>query len=205
MSQGDFDQRARTWDDDPAKRERALAVAAAIRAKVPLLGALRALEYGCGTGLLSFALHTDLGHITAADSSPGMLAVLRDKIAAAGASNIAPLQLDLAADPLPAEKYDLIATMMTLHHIADTDRLLGDLYAMLDRRGCLCVVDLDAEDGSFHGSGFDGHKGFDRDELSLKAMRAGFRKVDMSTVFRITRNDSPGQKDFPVFLMIAKK
>jgi ubiquinone/menaquinone biosynthesis C-methylase UbiE len=200
-----FDRQARTWDDDPAKRDRALAVAAAIRDKLPPMRRLRALEYGCGTGLLSFALQADLAHITAADSSPGMLAVLRDKIAATGAANIAPLQLDLSVDPPPAEKYGLIATMMTFHHVPDIDKLLRDLYAMLERSGYLCVADLDTEDGSFHGPDFDGHKGFDRDELSLKAMNAGFRKVEMSTVFRITKGDAAGQKEFPVFLMIAKK
>ena len=30
MAQPDFDARAKTWDDDPVKRERAQAVAAAI-------------------------------------------------------------------------------------------------------------------------------------------------------------------------------
>jgi ubiquinone/menaquinone biosynthesis C-methylase UbiE len=78
----DFDDKARTWDSDPIKRERALAVAAAIRQRVPLARDWRALEYGCGTGLLSFALHAELGQMTLADSSSGMLAVLAEKITA---------------------------------------------------------------------------------------------------------------------------
>lgn len=59
----EFDARARTWDDDPDKTARAQAVATGIRREVPLFPALRALEYGCGTGLLSFALRADFtGH-----------------------------------------------------------------------------------------------------------------------------------------------
>jgi SAM-dependent methyltransferase len=72
----DCDDEASTWDTDPVKRKRAFAAAAAIRRRVPLPPARRALEYGCGTGLSSFALQADLGELTLADSSPGMLAVL---------------------------------------------------------------------------------------------------------------------------------
>ena len=66
----DFDSRARTWDDDPMKTARALAVAEAISARIPNLTGLCGFEYGCGTGLLSFALQPRLQHIARADSSP---------------------------------------------------------------------------------------------------------------------------------------
>ncbi len=79
----DCDDEASTWDTDPVKRKRAFA-AAAIRRRVPLPPAWRALEYGCGTGLLGFALQADLGELTLADSSPGMLAVLGDSQRAIG-------------------------------------------------------------------------------------------------------------------------
>ncbi len=51
-------------------------VADAIRKAVPLSKEMKAFEYGCGTGLLSFALQPDLGEITLADTSQGMLEVL---------------------------------------------------------------------------------------------------------------------------------
>jgi predicted TPR repeat methyltransferase len=71
-----FDERAESWDDDPVRVARAAAVAEGIRSRVPLSSAMRALEYGCGTGLLSFELRHELGHITLAlteaiDVSPG--------------------------------------------------------------------------------------------------------------------------------------
>lgn len=114
-----FDDRAQTWDADPVKQERAEAVATVLRQRVPLSPAWQALEYVCGTGLLSFVLYADLGRITLADSSPGMLAVLDRKIAAAGLMHLHPLALDLLTDPLPAERYDLLYTLMALHHVAD--------------------------------------------------------------------------------------
>ena len=109
----EFDQRARDWDNDPSKWSRAEAVANGIREAVPLRPEMNALEYGCGTGLLSFALHRDLGRITLADSSPGMLQVLAEKIQAAGIDTMTPIRLDLGVDPLPPDRFALICTMMT--------------------------------------------------------------------------------------------
>ena len=83
----DFDTRAATWDDE-TKIRRAEAVAAGIRKAVPLDPSMTALEYGAGTGLLSFCLRDALGPITLADSSAGMRAVASQKIAAAGAANM---------------------------------------------------------------------------------------------------------------------
>ena len=98
-----FDERAKDWDSDPKKVERARVVADAIRKSIPLSNEMNALEYGCGTGLLSFALQSDLGQITLADTSQGMLDVLKEKIVASGMTNMHPVRLDLATDPIPAD------------------------------------------------------------------------------------------------------
>ena len=201
----EFDQKAAQWDARPVRVERAQAVAAGIRAALPLSPQLTALEYGCGTGLLSFALQPQLGHITLADSSTGMLAVLREKIAAANIRDMTPLQLDLSADPLPAERFQLIYTLMTLHHIPDTDRMLRAFYQLLDAPGHLCVADLDKEDGTFHEGEFHGHLGFDRDELDAKARLAGFQSIHFTTVFHMIKEVKGVGKDFPIFLMVAAK
>jgi len=200
-----FDESAKTWDDDPVKVARALAVADGIRRNVPLSQRMRALEYGCGTGLLSFALQPQIGHITLADSSAGMLVVLDEKLASSKTEHMRSIRLDLVTDPLPGERYDLIYTLMTFHHIEDTDRMLRDMHALLDASGYLCVADLDAEDGSFHGADFTGHKGFERAELAHKATNAGFRNVDFTTVFHMTKSSSTGQTEFRLFLMVAEK
>jgi len=200
-----FDDKAKTWDSDPIKRERAFAVAAAIRRRIPLSSDWHALEYGCGTGLLSFALHAELSRITLADSSPGMLAVLEDKIAATGFSHLHPLALDLVTDPPPAERYDLIYTLMTLHHVADVGRLLRALHGLLRPGGWLAIVDLDREDGSFHGPGFTGHNGFDRTALRVQLMRAGFDEVDFSTCYAMKKATDRGVREYPLFLAVANR
>ena len=90
----DFDARAETWDD-ANKIQRAEEVAAAMRRMVPLSRSMKALEYGAGTGLLSFFLRDALGPITLADSSAGMRAVAERKIAAAKAVYMRVVDLDL--------------------------------------------------------------------------------------------------------------
>jgi SAM-dependent methyltransferase len=201
----DFDNRAAGWDADPNKVNRAMAVAQGIRTNVSLTADMNALEYGCGTGLLSFALQPDLGHITLVDSSRGMLDVLDQKIASAGIRNMTSLQADFTADPLPEERVQLIYTLMTLHHVPDTDKLLEAFYTLLDTPGILCVADLDLEDGSFHGHDFSGHPGFDRKELAEKTRRAGFKQAGFTTVYHTPRMVGTSVVKFPLFLMVAEK
>ncbi len=200
-----FDDQAKTWDSDPVKGERALAVATALRQRVPLARDWHALEYGCGTGQLSFALQADLGRITLADSSPGMLAVLQEKVIAAGLSHLRPLALDLTTDSPPAARYDLIYTLMTLHHVTDTRRLLHVFHDLLRPGGWLGIADLDQEDGSFHGPGFTGHMGFDRDALQAQLTEAGFDRVDFSPCFLMKKSTDQGEREYSLFLAVATR
>ncbi len=201
----DFDAKSTDWDSDPQKVDRARRVAEAIVRELPVTPRMTVFEYGCGTGLLGFALQPHAAHVTLADSSQGMLAVLRRKIEASGLRNMTPLSLDLSSDPLPAARYDLVCTLMTLHHIPDTDRILERLSALLRAPGFLCVSDLDAEDGSFHGPEAAVHKGFDRAELAAKLERAGLRNVRFTTVYEISKATRAGTRAFAVFLAIAEK
>src|SRR5512141_1245652 len=130
-----FDERAKDWDSDPKKVKRAEAVADAIRKVVPLSKQMSALEYGCGTGLLSFALQSDLGDITLADTSQGMLDVLKEKIAAANVTNMHPLRLDLSKDSLPDRRYDLTYSLMVLHHIQDVNGVIAKFCDVLKPNG----------------------------------------------------------------------
>src|SRR6266498_1318127 len=201
-----FDERAKDWDSDPQKVERARAVAKAICKIIRLSTNMNALEYGCGTGLLSFALQPYLGSITLADSSQGMLDLLSQKIADAGVTNMHPTRLDLATDPLPSERYDLTYSLMTLHHIDNTKAILVKFHEVLEPNGYLLVADLDKEDGSFHTDGTtDVHKGFERSELRKLVETAGLGNITFSTAYEIKKKIDSEEKVFPVFLMSAQK
>lgn len=201
----EFDRRAWNWDADAAKHERAQRVAEAIDELAGPLEGLEALEYGCGTGLLGFALQPRLARVTLADSSQGMLAVLREKIAASGAANLVPLELDLATGPVPAERFDLVCTLMVLHHIPDTAGILARFHQLLRPGGRVCIADLDREDGSFHGAGAEVHRGFDREELGAALVQAGFRQVRFTTPYVVHRLGEHGEESYPLFLAVADR
>jgi ubiquinone/menaquinone biosynthesis C-methylase UbiE len=201
-----FDERAKDWDSDPMKVDRARWVSNAIRAAVDIRPGMTALEYGCGTGLLSFFLKDDFASIILADTSEGMLEVLSDKIQASKSANMHPVRLDLALDPLPAQKFQVIYSLMVLHHIPDTKVILSKFHQVLEPGGWLVVADLDREDGSFHTDGStDVHLGFAREELQRQVEAAGFTQVRFSTAYQIKKMIGDERRTFPVFLMTARQ
>ena len=202
-----FDHKAGDWDANPMHVERANAIAECMRQQAHLTPSMHGFEFGCGTGLLSFALRDAFGKITLADTSSGMLDVLRDKIAAAGIANMHPLRIDLTADALPAERYDVVYSAMTLHHIPDTRRILEVWREILAEGGTLCIADLDAEDGSFHDdpAGVH-HNGFDRIDLADMLAGLGFTDINAADAAVIVKpTKCCGDRPFGVFLMTARK
>jgi hypothetical protein len=49
-----FDKRAREWDQDKMHHDRSAAIANELVKKLPMNASMSALEYGAGTGILSF-------------------------------------------------------------------------------------------------------------------------------------------------------
>ena len=200
----DFDARAADWDADPTKVERAQAVAEAIRRTVPLDGTQRLLEYGAGTGLVTQHLGDAVGAVTLADTSAGMRTVMHDKIAAGQLPATARVwDLDLASQPPPDEEFDLVVTVKALHHIPDVAPVLEAFAALLVDGGRLCVVDLEQEDGAFHGHDpeFEGHHGFARDDLADQLEAAGFAAPRFERCHDMVKDDGV----FPLFLATCRR
>jgi 2-polyprenyl-3-methyl-5-hydroxy-6-metoxy-1,4-benzoquinol methylase len=103
------------------------------------------------------------------------------------------------------ERYDLVCTMLTLHHVKDVPALLRKFHALVTPSGHVCVADLDEEDGSFHGEGFEGHHGFRRDLMASWLTEAGFQDLHLRTVFEIEKQGRAGNRRYPVFLAIARR
>lgn len=199
-----FDERAATWDDQ-AKTERAHAVADALRRVLDLSGSTRLLEYGAGTGLVSQALAPSVGPITLADPSAGMREVMRAKVASGALPSTARIQdLDLSTGSVPDERFDLIVTVMALHHIPDLTPVLHGFAKLLDGGGHLCVVDLVQDGGSFHRGqeNFHGHHGFDIHDLSARLESAGFTGISVEqAVYEVVKDGT----NYPLFLAVGTK
>jgi predicted TPR repeat methyltransferase len=193
--------KAPTWDSDPAKVERANKVAEAIRAEVPLDDSVRLLEYGAGTGLVTQALRDTVGPVTLVDTSAGMREVMEGKIEALLLPDARIWNLDLASEPPPNEEFDLIVTVMTLHHILSLDAVLRGFASLLVEHGHLCIVDLEEEDGSFHGGDFEGRHGFSRSELASLLSDAGFADISFRECHMVVRETGI----YPLFLSISRR
>ena len=213
-----FDDKAATWDDE-AKIERARAVADAIAGAVPLEPSMRLFEYGAGTGLVAEQLASRVGPITLADPSAGMREVASEKVAAGSLPPTTRVWgTDLATEGVPEDRFELIVTVMTLHHIADLPPVLAAFAEMLtdalaaqgERRRWILehwphVVE--AEDGSFHadtdhdaGVGH-AHDGFEPDQLAARLADAGFTTGVERSIHHVTKDG----RAYPLFLAVSVK
>ena len=200
--QSTFDQKAATWDDEPRRVTLARAVADAIIAAAQPTGAMDALDFGCGTGLLALFLQPSLRSVTGIDSSRGMLAVLDRKIRERGLANVRTLLCDVEQGERPEGRYHLIVSSMALHHVAELPPLFRLFADLLLPGGILCLADLDTEDGTFHDAPINVHHfGFERVALKEALAEAGFTACHDTTVAVIRKE----RGSYPVFLISARK
>lgn len=197
----EFDARAREWDKDKIHLERSVAIAAELRKMVPLLHSMKALEYGAGTGLLSFLLKDRFSEITLMDNSSEMIKVCIEKTEYYKTSHVFPLWLDLEHTNF-YETFDIIYNQMVLHHVNDVEVILNKFYLLLNPGGYLAISDLYNEDGSFHGPDVKVHWGFDPEKLGEILKNIGFKNPKYKTCFEVKRESD---KKFPVFLLVAQK
>ena len=103
-----------------------------------------ALDIGCGTGAFSRLLAKTSGRVLALDLSPEMIRVARER--SAQFPNIEFEVADVLARALPAERFDCIATIATLHHLPMSE-VLPKLKGALKPGGVLLVLDLFEAEG----------------------------------------------------------
>jgi 2-polyprenyl-3-methyl-5-hydroxy-6-metoxy-1,4-benzoquinol methylase len=93
---------------------------------------------------------------------------------------------------------------MVLHHVNDIDNIFRKFYQMINPGGYLAIADLYPEDGSFHGEGFEGHKGFDTNIMADKLRGYGFGNISARKCFEINKKISEKEsRQFDVFLLIG--
>ena len=201
----DFDKKAATWDDDPERVNRALSIADSISKHIDLSRIEKAMEYGSGTGLLSFALKDRLASIALMDESASMIEVVKDKCAANNVNHFVPLQYNILKQPLPDQKYDFIFILLTLHHIIELEEVLDKFARLLNPRGYLAIIDLEKEDGTFHPEGFNGHNGFDREILESQLQEADITPISYEVCYELKRDYDDVDQKYPLFLLISQK
>lgn len=201
----EFDLKAAEWDNDPMHWDRSKAIANEIKKLIPVNKKMTALEYGAGTGITSFLLKDDLKEIILMDNSSEMVKIMKEKIKKSNVKNVKTLMFDLEHFNYTKGKFDLIFTQMVLHHVVDIDTIISRFNQLLNPGGYLAIADLYHEDGSFHGEGFNGHKGFDVDGLAHLIRKEHFTSIFHKQCFVIDRKISETEtRQYPVFLLIAR-
>jgi 2-polyprenyl-3-methyl-5-hydroxy-6-metoxy-1,4-benzoquinol methylase len=197
-----FDKAAGTWDEDPGRVALAKAVAEHILQRLGPMPDAEVLDFGCGTGLLSLAVHPHVRRVTGADSSAGMLGVLEQKVRSLGLESVRTYRLDDSHPLSEAGSFDLITSSMTLHHVRDLRALFRTFRSLLTPGGRVALADLDREDGTFHRPEITDvfHLGFDRDDLRAQLLEAGFDGVEDVSAFVHHRNG----REYPVFLITGR-
>jgi 2-polyprenyl-3-methyl-5-hydroxy-6-metoxy-1,4-benzoquinol methylase len=196
-----FDEKAQDWDT-PERQERTRAIAATIREHVPLNGEMRAIDIGAGTGLLGLELARDVGSMVLAEPSAGMLAVARQKLASGGPANATAIPFDIQAEDPAIGHFDLAVSLLVLHHVEDTAAALRRIHDLLAPGGRIALLDLDAEDGTFHDDqeGIH-HHGFDAAAIVRLATEAGFHDAESRIAGEIDRDGRP----YPLFLLTGRR
>jgi SAM-dependent methyltransferase len=101
------------------------------------------LGSGTGTGTVALAERFTGAEFIAVDQAESMLHRVREKARAHGiADRVQTRQADLDGEWPGFEPVDLVWASASLHHLADPDRVLADIFATLRPGGLLAAVEL---------------------------------------------------------------
>jgi 2-polyprenyl-3-methyl-5-hydroxy-6-metoxy-1,4-benzoquinol methylase len=203
MSLEGFNKRAKEWDAKPERVQGAMRFVNKIKEFLPKdLQDFSLLDYGCGSGLVSFGFANDVKSIKGLDFSSGMVEVYNEKANKIGFKNIEATLHDIDKESLEENQFDIVATNMTMHHITDTLDFIKKLVYSLKKGGKLFIADLDLEDGTFHSDNTGVvHFGFSRDRLIEQFKQAGLSNIHIETL----QSFKKPHKDFDIFFITGTK
>ena len=201
-----FDDVALNWDTN-ARIQRAKILSEKISEELNNTANLYALDFGCGTGLLSFCLSDSFRGIACSDLSDKMLEVLSNKLASSDYPNIKTIPLKELYSSECNNKFDVIYSSMVFHHIVDVKAELKKLYGLLKENGSLIIIDLDIVDERFHSDcpDFDGHHGFDRQDILDIFEQCGLKNINFKTVYSGQKVIKNSNINYSLFLIKGKK
>lgn len=112
--------------------------------KLALAPDARVGDLGCGPGVFTLPLARALprGIVLASDVEPRQLDRLRERVAAAGLTNVVPVLAGYDDPFFPAGRLDLVLIADTLHHIEQRELYLRRLARVLAPGGRLAILEL---------------------------------------------------------------
>lgn len=195
-----FNQAAQGWDKGDMRQSIAHSVFQTISSRISLLNNMNILDFGAGTGLLSFKIAPLVKSVVGVDLSEKMLEQLECKNS--DTLSVKAICQNICEEPLNQQFHGIISSM-AMHHVEDTADLFRAFHTHLKRDGFIAIADLEAEDGTFHSHGNDGvhHFGFERDLLRQTIENAGFEHVRFHHAYTVEKET----QNYPIFLVTATK
>ncbi len=195
-----FAHKSKSWDMNSKRVLNAKGIGELIVKNIKLEKSMELMDFGAGTGLLSYFIAPFVKKIVAVDNSPSMLLEFENKCDEFSCETEV-IKKDLSTETIE-RSFDGIISSMTIHHLEDTATLFSKLYNMLNDGGFIAIADLDSEDGTFHSDNTGVfHYGFERNILENIVKKVGFKEVSFDLASTI---DKPN-REFTVFLMTAVK
>lgn len=197
-----FDKEVAQWDTN-YRINRAKKIAEEISSYLDGNNISRAMEFGCGTGLVSFNLQDEFEEILLIDLSKGMIEETKKKIKNQNIKNMKTLVKDVL-DIEGENKYGVIYTSMVLHHILNLKDVLYKLSKLLKTNGKLIIVELSKDDGTFHSldEDFNGYNGFEIKDL-LKDI--GLINIKRRTFYHSKKQINDTYHEYSLFSICSNK
>ena len=199
-----FDEASKTWDKKQSSIESSDTCVKDLLSKIDLKEDANILDYGCGTGFISFALNNQTNNIIGMDYSDGMVEIFNKKALELDCKNIKAIKHNMNEEELPKNSFDLIISSMTMHHIKNTKMFLSKCKDAIKTDGIICINDLYEEDGTFHAKHKnDGveHFGYEKNTLLKLIEEVGLKLISYELIYTHYRNE----KEYPLFNLILKK
>ena len=167
--------------DTPERVEVATVSADAIRKYIVDGKSKKAIDFGCGTGLVGIILSSEFHSILFLDASQNMINQIKRKIADDHIRNAAALCFDLEKERLSDLRADYIFMAQVLLHIKDVELLLSRLFEVLNEDGHLLIVDFDKNEKVVSDLV---HNGFNQEELAAVMTKIGFKDIQSETFYK---------------------
>ncbi len=178
-----WDEEAATWDDNEAVRCYAAAAFKSLEQTASAhgldLAGASALDFGCGTGLLTEKLAGTCARVDAVDSSAAMLAVLQDKIARGGWSHVHTFN----ALPEAEGRHDLVLCSSVCAFLEDYPSTVTGLAGQLREGGLLLQWDWELDPEA------DEPFGLTREGIRAALQGAGLQVLSVDTGFSVPFED----------------
>jgi len=199
-----FKHKASDWDS-PMKVTMTEKFVSEVLKNIKINKTLKAMDLGCGTGLVGLQFADQLKSIVMLDSSRAMTDKLKEKLLHINENDISPdakiIIVNGSIDKYNTNDIDIIFSLMAFHHFEDISSTMEQVSKILQPGGILVIGDLKEEDGSFHGDEVVPHKGFNIELLAKQIENAG-----LDIVITYTYNSmQKGDKNYEQFILIANK